>query len=316
MVEYFLAVKKQIKETVIEVALYPIITNLVSAYGREISASEIWHTIIKTDSDIAGYYDEKRPNEYQSADYGMIYRTGRNSITGILCDKFGAQIKHTQNGNVLIFDREKLTKVGRSYVLKTNIQLKLLGDEPQAGEGGDEGIGCKNEREYEGMKKMKEYGGVPDDIKPDDNVKNAKEGQNTSNNSLENSNNATINTTKNNEVLRKLSRIPSKPSFPSPGDVQQSSSVHQQDNDVTTTAMSKHNRERSRSQSQYQSIDLHSHAYWNKDLAKWCCKHCKHKGDKFDMIDHVDNCQKRKQQERKDERKAANKMGRKAKVGQ
>lgn len=298
MLEHFLVVKKQLKETVIEVALYPIITSLVSACGMEISASDIWYTIIKTGSDIAGFYDEKRPNEYQSAEYGMIYRTGRNSITGILCDKFGAQIKHKSNGNVLIFDQDKLAKVGRSYELKTNIQLKLLGDDLQANEGkgeGSEGIGGGDERESEGMKEMKEYGAVPDNIKPDGNVKNVKEDQDNFNNSLENSNNATINATKNNDVLGRLSPIPSKPSLPSLSEIEQSSSLDQQDNDVTTTAMSKDNRERSRSQSQSQSqsIDLHSNAYWNKDLALWCCKHCKHKGDKFDVINHIGNCRMR-----------------------
>jgi hypothetical protein len=46
-------------------------------------------------------------------------------------------------------------------------------------------------------------------------------------------------------------------------------------------------------QPQPQPIALKSNAYWNRDLALWCCQHCKHKGDKFDMTNHVANCRMR-----------------------
>ena len=72
---------------------------------------------------ISGYYDEKRPNEYQTADYGTIYR---NSITNVICDKLGAQKKHKETGSVLIFDIDKLVKIGKPYELETHVQLKLL----------------------------------------------------------------------------------------------------------------------------------------------------------------------------------------------
>lgn len=39
---------------------------------------------------VSGYYDERKLNEYQTADYGNICR---NSVTNIICDKFGAQKK-------------------------------------------------------------------------------------------------------------------------------------------------------------------------------------------------------------------------------
>jgi hypothetical protein len=120
MLEHFLAVKKHRKESTIEVALYPIIINLVSEYGTEIPASYVWDRI--TTGKVTGYYDERRPNEYQTADYGTIYR---NSVTNVICDKFGAQRLHKEKGNVLIFDVDKLAKIGRSYDMETNIQLKL-----------------------------------------------------------------------------------------------------------------------------------------------------------------------------------------------
>ena len=122
MLEHFLAAKKQRKENTIEVALYPIIISLVSEHGTELPASHLWGTIIRGNV-IEGYYDERRPNEFQTADYGTIYR---NSITNIISDKFGAPRKHKEKGNVLIFDADKLVKIGKSYGLGTEIQLKLL----------------------------------------------------------------------------------------------------------------------------------------------------------------------------------------------
>ena len=99
MLEYFLDIKKHRKENRIEVCLYPIIINLIPVGGNEIPTSSIWNMI--TSGNVNGYYDDRRPNEYQTADFGTIYR---NSITNIICDKFGAQRRHKEKGNILIFD--------------------------------------------------------------------------------------------------------------------------------------------------------------------------------------------------------------------
>ena len=98
--EGFLKVKQARKENTIEAALHPIITNLVSQHGKELLARDIWDAITEGNL-ISGHYDVKRPNEYQTADYGTIYR---NSITNVICDKLGAQKKHKETGSVLIFD--------------------------------------------------------------------------------------------------------------------------------------------------------------------------------------------------------------------
>ena len=66
----FLEAGNQRKESTIEAALYHLISNLVSQYGNEVSASQLWQSIL---SSIEGAYD----------DYGKIYR---NSITNIICD--------------------------------------------------------------------------------------------------------------------------------------------------------------------------------------------------------------------------------------
>jgi hypothetical protein len=129
----FLDFKHQRKGNLIEAALHPIIVNLLSEYGRELTASQVWSSVKET---LDGMYDEKRPNEFQSADYGMIYR---NTITNIICDKFGATRKHTKNGSLLTFDLEKLVKIGRAYNLETNIQTTL-----EEGDGGDGSDGSTN----------------------------------------------------------------------------------------------------------------------------------------------------------------------------
>ena len=112
--------KNQRKESTIEAALYPIIANTISQYGNELSASQLWNLI--KDS-IDGTPEERKPNEYQTSDYGTIYR---NTITMIMCDKFGAKRKHKEKGNFLIFDPEKVSRAGRVYNTKVSIQTKIL----------------------------------------------------------------------------------------------------------------------------------------------------------------------------------------------
>jgi hypothetical protein len=127
----FLHAKNQRKGNLIEAALHPIIVNLVSIDGREVPAGRIWREIVET---LEGSYDSKKPNEYQSADYGTLYR---NTITNIICDKFGAERKHSNSGSILIFDLEKLVKVGKVYDLETNIQTKVTEHKGDSGDGSD-----------------------------------------------------------------------------------------------------------------------------------------------------------------------------------
>jgi hypothetical protein len=89
--------------------------NLVSVKGNEIYVGQIWDGILET---IPGIRDEKRPNEYQTYDYGTIYR---NTITNIICDKFGAERRRRKEGSILSFDPEKLASMGRLYNLETRI---------------------------------------------------------------------------------------------------------------------------------------------------------------------------------------------------
>lgn len=117
----FLSKKKQGRKNMLEVALIPIISNLISINGIEFRSSLVWKEIIQH---IEGTYDnERQPNEYHTADFGTIYRT---TITNLICDKFGAERKHTKKGSVLMFDLDKFSKTCKSYGLdKTEYDLDV-----------------------------------------------------------------------------------------------------------------------------------------------------------------------------------------------
>ena len=108
------------KETTLEPILHPRVTRLVSEEGNEIYVKRIWEVIKET---IQGYFDEKRPNEYQTLEYGTIYN---KSISNILEHTFGGRPKHREHGNTFIFDVEELSRVGKAYSLPTKIQTKIV----------------------------------------------------------------------------------------------------------------------------------------------------------------------------------------------
>ncbi len=133
VLEYFLKDKQRKKESTLEAALCPIINRLVLKYGKEMPASQIWATITGDDG-IGGYRDFNRPNECRTEDFGTIYR---NTITNIICDKFGAKKRHTDKGSVLTFDLQKLKKLTKSYESEIKIQVKLIVQNPDGYDGSD-----------------------------------------------------------------------------------------------------------------------------------------------------------------------------------
>jgi hypothetical protein len=117
--QHFLDVKNARKKNSQEAVIYPIVTNAISQYGNEIATGQIWQSI--TDS-IEGEQDQLKPNlVFHSSDYGKMYR---NTVTRLICDKFGAEKKHKEKGDVLIFN-DYIYKVGKLYdepkTIKTNL---------------------------------------------------------------------------------------------------------------------------------------------------------------------------------------------------
>jgi hypothetical protein len=135
----FLNLRTEKKEITLEPILHPIVTNLVSAYGNEVSVKQVWGEM---KYNIEGHYDEKKPNEYQTLEYGTIYN---NTISNILEHTFGGRPKHRRQGNTFIFDPEELARVGKTYNLTTKIQTKmlLLEKEEENNDDATTGGGCE-----------------------------------------------------------------------------------------------------------------------------------------------------------------------------
>jgi hypothetical protein len=129
--QYFLNQRNEKKDTMLEPVLHPIVTQLISTNGtNEIYVKEIWEVIVT--GGLGGVYEEKKPNEFQSEDYGTIYR---NQIGNILEHTFGGTPRHRENGNTYIFDPAELARVGKAYNLTTSIQTKIVReDDPEEAE--------------------------------------------------------------------------------------------------------------------------------------------------------------------------------------
>jgi hypothetical protein len=242
--EVFLKAKQTRKENTIEAALCPIVTNLVSEHGKEIPAKDVWNVIVQGDV-ISGYYDERRPNEFQSADYGPIYR---NTITNIICDKFGAQKKHKEIGSVLVFDIDKLAKIAKSYDLDTHIQLKLTEDNNGA-DGSD-----SSDDFSKAMMTSKENNSteITDNSRSSVNI---SEG---------NPNNIVNNTELKNESLIVTYIQPSEPSDPSVNVLGGSSTANLQ-----------------------QALQVPESIYRIGHSDNWACRNCRLKRDKWFMRQHL-----------------------------
>ena len=118
--QYFLKQRYERKDTGLEAALYPIVVDL-AADKNEIYLREIWNKII--DGAIAGEYDNHKPDEYKTVDYGTIYR---NQLGGILEHTFGGKRQHRRGGNAFIFNLAKLGRVGESFNLMNRIETRLV----------------------------------------------------------------------------------------------------------------------------------------------------------------------------------------------
>ena len=113
---------------------------MISKIGNKVYASQLWYEITHN---LDGKHDDRKPNEYHTVDYNILYR---NTITNIICDKFGASREHKKDGKVLVFDVEKLLKIGSLYDLNDNIQVKEITGMEDSGEL--KGEGCESSEGY------------------------------------------------------------------------------------------------------------------------------------------------------------------------
>ena len=113
----FLDIKNEKRNSAIEAILLPIIHSLViNNKIIQIASASIWEELIK---EIPGKINENRPNQFHSYDYGDLYST---TISGIICDSFGAKIKHGNRRNYLVFDPEIIENLSKEE--NTTIEVK------------------------------------------------------------------------------------------------------------------------------------------------------------------------------------------------
>jgi hypothetical protein len=175
----FLNLRTEKKEIALEPILHPIVTNLITKYGNEIHVKTVWDALKEA---IEGYFDEKRPNEYQTLEYGTIYN---NTISNILEHTFGGRPRHRRNGNVFIFDTEELTRVGRAYNLTTKIQTKMIVTEENQGISREGCEGCEGYTEEPTSQNEDKEAGKEDNPRGNSSINSGNNGQNTDNKGVE-----------------------------------------------------------------------------------------------------------------------------------
>lgn len=139
---FFVMQRRERRSNSIEAALYPILkqfiypnktASFVSDTKEEVSAltnviairfSDIWGNIIG--GAIAGRYDDKKPKQYETFDYAILYQ---NTLSKLIADKFGAKLDRKSHGSILIFNREKFDYFEEVYSKKSNDNEGANGDE-------------------------------------------------------------------------------------------------------------------------------------------------------------------------------------------
>lgn len=112
----FLDTKNKRKGQTLEAVIYPIVLDAVAKHGERITSTELWHLIVES---LDGELDPNNANKFYSSDYGKQYR---NTVTSMICDKFGAEPEHTREGYILNFNPNTLSKIAKIYgsgIIKT-----------------------------------------------------------------------------------------------------------------------------------------------------------------------------------------------------
>jgi hypothetical protein len=95
----FLAQRKAKKEKTMESALGPLIVKLLTENNTmKLPVGLIWNEAINT---IPGRLNPQKPSEYQTNEYGTLYR---NTLPQKVIDTIGAFRERNSDGSVLIFD--------------------------------------------------------------------------------------------------------------------------------------------------------------------------------------------------------------------
>lgn len=110
---------KQKKSTAIEPILFEIVLKLIKSDGTILTINRIWETVI---NDIPGVYDSKKAAEYQTSDYGILYR----NIMSTTIASFGAEHGKVGNTRTLTFDMKTLERTCKQYDIDVSAVRAVL----------------------------------------------------------------------------------------------------------------------------------------------------------------------------------------------
>ncbi len=120
--QILLKIKNDRKNFTLEAALFPIIIELLhESKTKIISFSDFWNRL---KDNINGHFDDKKPNEYHTEEFGTIYR---NSISNIL-QKFGVDSKRHNQYTELVFNTKKIQKNASQYNISIQTKLSFEGE--------------------------------------------------------------------------------------------------------------------------------------------------------------------------------------------
>jgi hypothetical protein len=84
------------------------VLKLIKSEGTTLTINRIWETVI---NDISGAYDSMKTTEYQTSDYGILYR----NVMSTTIASFGAEHGKTGNVRTLTFDMKTLERTCKQY---------------------------------------------------------------------------------------------------------------------------------------------------------------------------------------------------------
>jgi hypothetical protein len=109
-----IAKRRGVKKGTIEYALYKVVDELIKDKKTHRFTAKLVYTSLKEELD-GEYKDENKDQSFETPMHGKV---SHKKISQICEDRFGADIKHTKDGNMLIFDEERFKKVKAAYSLE------------------------------------------------------------------------------------------------------------------------------------------------------------------------------------------------------
>lgn len=118
-----LKIKNNKKDFTLEASLIPIIIELMHESKKKVVAFSDFWTRLK--ENVNGHFDERKPNEYHTEEFGTIYR---NSISNML-QKLGVESKHHSRFTELIFNKKKILRIAVQYNYQIQTSLDFENDD-------------------------------------------------------------------------------------------------------------------------------------------------------------------------------------------